>query len=138
MITAVPDTNVVVSGLLWTGAPRRLLEFARMGQVELVSSAPLILELEKILRRPKFARQLANLATTPVELIDGFLSLVTVTAPDVSIRACRDPNDDVVLATAISCSADFIVTGDHDLTALNPFRGIQIVSVVEAVYMLQP
>ena len=37
----VLDTNVVVSGLLWDGAPRRLLQLAREKRVDLVTSAPL-------------------------------------------------------------------------------------------------
>jgi predicted nucleic acid-binding protein len=29
------DTNVVLSGLLWTGSPMRILEAAQAGEVEL-------------------------------------------------------------------------------------------------------
>ena len=45
-----------------------------------------------------------------------------------SIRICRDPKDDKFLEAAISGSAEFIVTGDHDLLSLDPFRGIHILS----------
>ncbi|MDE0673409.1 MAG: putative toxin-antitoxin system toxin component, PIN family [Caldilineaceae bacterium] len=45
-----------------------------------------------------------------------------------SIRICRDPKDDKILELAISGNADCIVTGDDDLLALNPFRGVAIVT----------
>ena len=43
------------------------------------------------------------------------------------IQACRDPADDKFLELAVNGRADVIVSGDADLRALNPFRGIPIV-----------
>jgi predicted nucleic acid-binding protein len=45
------------------------------------------------------------------------------------IVACRDPKDDKFLELAVSGRAACIVTADEDLLALNPFRGISILSV---------
>jgi predicted nucleic acid-binding protein len=42
------------------------------------------------------------------------------------ISACRDPKDDKFLELAISGHANYIVSGDSDLLALNPFRGVLI------------
>jgi len=47
---------------------------------------------------------------------------------DVKISACRDPKDDKFLELAVGGNADLIVTGDNDLLALNPFRGIPILT----------
>ena len=44
------------------------------------------------------------------------------------IRECRDPNYDKFLELAVSGRATHIVTGDVDLLALHPFRGIEIVT----------
>lgn len=49
----VLDTNVVVAGLLWSGPPRRLLEAAVRGEVELFGSAGLLDELARTLGYPK-------------------------------------------------------------------------------------
>lgn len=38
------------------------------------------------------------------------------------------PEDDLVLATAISGSADYLVTGDRQLRQLGSFQGVVIVS----------
>ena len=43
------------------------------------------------------------------------------------ITACRDPKDNKFLELAVSGRATHIITGDTDLLALHPFRGIQIV-----------
>jgi uncharacterized protein len=45
---------------------------------------------------------------------------------EVRIQACRDPKDDKFLELAVSGHGTHIVTGDSDLLALNPFRGIAI------------
>jgi putative PIN family toxin of toxin-antitoxin system len=62
--------------------------------------------------------------------IRRFLSALTREAEwidvDVQIAACRDPKDDKFLELAISGHATHIVTGDSDLLALDPFRGIRI------------
>lgn len=42
------------------------------------------------------------------------------------IAACRDPTDDKFLELAVNGRADLIVSGDGDLLALHPFRGIPI------------
>ena len=47
---------------------------------------------------------------------------------DTVITACRDPKDNKFLEAAIAARADVIVTGDADLLALHPFRGIPILS----------
>jgi uncharacterized protein len=42
----VADTNTIVSGLLWRGAPRKVLDEARKGTIELFTSVILLAELE--------------------------------------------------------------------------------------------
>ena len=44
----VADTNIVVSGLLWRGSPRRVLDAARDSVIELFTSAELLAELEGV------------------------------------------------------------------------------------------
>jgi uncharacterized protein len=51
--------------------------------------------------------------------------LVAITEP---IVACRDPTDDKFLELAGSGQADLIAGGEGDLLALNPFRGIPILT----------
>lgn len=41
---------------------------------------------------------------------------------------CRDPDDDIVLATALTGKAVCIITGDQDLLTLKKFSEIDILS----------
>jgi predicted nucleic acid-binding protein len=44
------------------------------------------------------------------------------------VRTCRDPKNDKFLELAANGSAGAIVTGDNDLLALHPFRGIPVLT----------
>ena len=47
----VADTNTVLSGLLWQGAPRRLLDLARERKITLCTSLVLLAELAEVMTR---------------------------------------------------------------------------------------
>lgn len=47
--------------------------------------------------------------------------------------ACRDPDDDVVLATALGAEATLIVSGDSDLLALGAYQRVRILGAIAAV-----
>ena len=44
------------------------------------------------------------------------------------VQASRDPADDKFLEVALNGRADVVVSGDHDLLELHPFRGIAILA----------
>ncbi len=48
--------------------------------------------------------------------------------PSLSAPVCRDPDDDRVLAAAMTGKCDCIVTGDKDLLELGKFLGIPILT----------
>src|SRR5438094_3885439 len=106
----VVDTNVVVSGLLWRGPPRRLLEAARDGAIELFTSGALMAELEDALQRPKFLKQLTQAQVQPEELVKGYAALAQ--PPAIEPVILHDPDDDAVLACAVGAAATKIISGD--------------------------
>jgi putative PIN family toxin of toxin-antitoxin system len=56
-VRLVLDTNTVISGLLWHGAPGKLIDAAQAGTISLFTSAPWLAELRGVLSRRKFAGQ---------------------------------------------------------------------------------
>ena len=48
-------------------------------------------------------------------------------------RLAPDPDDDVVIGTALAAKADFVVTGDRALLSVREYEGGRIVSVSEAL-----
>ena len=63
-LRVVLDTNVVISGLLWGGHSRRLLELAAADSIALYSSPVLVEELSQTLAYAKLAKRIAALQTT--------------------------------------------------------------------------
>ena len=128
-LRVVFDTNAVVSAALFTDSvPGQALAVAsRVGTV--LMSRALSDELGAVLLRPRFDRYATR------ERREEFLRNVMLHAEPVEVtepvRACRDPEDDKILELAINGNADYIVTGDDDLLAMNPFRRVAIVSPAE-------
>ena len=135
----VLDTNITISGLLWRGAPRQVIEAARNGQIELFSCAELLEELEDVLRRPKLAARLAQIGKEPSDLINAYLALLSVIrAPPLLAPVSVDPDDDVVLACALAAQAVAIVSGDDDLLRLSVFQDVPILTAPELLARLAP
>ena len=132
----VLDTNVVVAGLLWHGAPNRLLQVAIDRRIELATSVALLEELERVLTRAKFAKQLARQSVSPRMLLDRYAIISDAVVPASIPRVARDPDDDRILACAIAGQADLVVSGDSDLLNLKAYQRIPIVGVSEALSRL--
>ena len=118
-LRVVVDTNALVSRMLLARstparAVNRVLDHGRL----LVSSATLA-ELARVLARDKFDRWVSREArVTFLEKLAGVVEVVHVTR---QVRACRDPNDDAILETAVAASADLSIAGDKDLLVLKSF-----------------
>ncbi len=129
----VLDTNIIISGLLWGGTPRQLLELGRDGQATLFTSSMLLNELIDVLERKKFASILSSQSITPTFLMQRYGMLAKLVKPLPIERTVRDIDDDIVLATALAAKADIIATGDHDLLVLHPWQGIRILNATDAM-----
>lgn len=128
----VPDTNVLISALLWDGRARAILDAARRGQCELYSSSSLIAELEEKLAHPKFAARINALDTSPASLLAEVRDAVTVIQPDAAVPvAVRDPDDLAVLEAASAARAEAVVTQDKDLLELRDVLDLAILNIDE-------
>ena len=78
---AIIDTNVLLSGLLWHGAPHRLIEAVRTGAVGLVSSPALLAELAEVIGRAKFDVVLERSNTSREQTLDEVQRLAEVVEP---------------------------------------------------------
>lgn len=122
---AVIDTNVLLSGLLWRGAPHELLEQVRNGELTLISS-------------PKFDAILVHSNTSRSRTLDELHRLAEVIEPPpLPQPVCCDADDDAVLAVAIAGQADLIVSGDDDLLSLKIHQDIPIVTPAEAAQRIK-
>jgi uncharacterized protein len=138
-VRVVLDTNLLVSGVIASGLPRRLVDGAKAGEFELCTSEVLLAELLDVLERDKFAQRLSQAGLTPQGIVDDLRRLAVVVLPDATPRVVpTDPDDDHVIAAALAARADLIASGDkRDLLPLGSWQGIAIVSAREAVERLE-
>jgi uncharacterized protein len=123
----VVDTNVLISALLQpSGWTAKVLDAIHAVGSLLVFSDQTFAELTSRLMRPKFDCYVDE------ALRQQFLSDLASVAEWVTITgvvdACRDPDDDKFLETAINGDAACIVTGDADLLTLDAFDGVRILT----------
>ena len=116
------DTNVLVAALIAKGLCQEAVETALVSHT-LASSELLLEELAEALRR-KFDAGPATEAFL-ARLRQHVRLVVPARLPK---KVSRDPDDDMVLGTALAANASLIVTGDQDLLVLQAYRQIPIVT----------
>ena len=133
---AVIDTSVWVSAFLNPrGYPGKIRYALREGKFNSVSSWSLINELSEVLVRPRLVKSRRLQREEIQSYILDVIRLSTVVTVRGSIKLCRDPNDDMVLETAVIGQAAFVVSRDEDLTRDLDLKtnaekyGIQLVTV---------
>jgi uncharacterized protein len=120
----VLDSNVIVSGLGWSGPPARVLDALLGGRLTLVTSPPLLAELRRVFAYPKLAKVLDG----PEQLADLVEACGVIVLPTRVIAAVEDESDNRVLEAAVEGAADYIVSGDEHLLGLDSFERIPIVT----------
>jgi hypothetical protein len=106
----VLDTNIIISGLLWSGTPRQLLDRASDDpSIRLFTSEALINELLTSLGYRKFEKRLSQAGMAI---------------------------DDAVAAVAIAAKAHAIGSGDKDLYSLEQIWGIPVLRPGETLELL--
>lgn len=133
----VLDTNIVVSALIWGGVPHRLLQAAVAGDILLFTSAVLLDELRDVLGREHLASRLIHKRSSVDEAIHRYGELAIVVSPEATPRIVpNDPDDDHVIACAVAAGAHLLVSGDRHLLRLEAFDGIAIVTVGQALALI--
>lgn len=115
LVRAVVDTNVVVTAFRSdSGASRQVLEAALSKRFELLLSVSLMLEYEAVLCRPE------NLAASGASVsdVENVLDALAAVGNRIAFAfrwrpALPDPNDDMVLETAVNGRAEAIVTSNQ-------------------------
>lgn len=121
----VLDTNVLISGVFFSGPPYRILQAWRDRRIHLCISLDIFDEYERVGQR--LAHQFPDVDLLPI------LHLITVKATMVKParllrQVCDDPDDDKFLACALASKVKTIVSGDKLLLNVTGFRGITVMS----------
>jgi putative PIN family toxin of toxin-antitoxin system len=131
VIDAVFDTNVLAAGFAGStqssSIPGELLRRWRAKAFVLIVSEPILKELAKVFGNHYFSQRLSitDIDEAFARLhIDGRIQPVTIRVAGIAAHA----EDDLILATALSAQAQYLVTGDKQLLKQRAYRGTLLVS----------
>ncbi len=120
----VIDTNVIVSALVFGGAPRQVVELADSGRCEFFYSPATEDEVRSVLAG-KFGWNEIKLN----EVLPELWKMGRPIVPHHRVEAVReDPDDNRILECALSAHAAFVVSGDRHLLRLGAYRSIRVVT----------
>ena len=120
------DTNIHVSSLISRrGVTAAVLEQCGSPHLLLASSES-ITELKGKLEEPKFERYFTQEEAN--SYLHDYLDRVTMyDTPDIP-PVCADPDDDYLFALALIGEADYLVSGDKQVLALDPYGKTRVVT----------
>jgi putative PIN family toxin of toxin-antitoxin system len=121
----VVDTNVFISAALKDRSPPYEAVHLAAERDLLLKSSTTEQELLITLARPRLMPLIPEHFLVWLDEVLTAAELVPITE---RIAACRDPKDDKFLELAVNGRAALIVSGDADLLALDPFRGIPTIT----------
>ncbi len=137
MIRVVLDTNIVISGTLWSGTPSLIMQAIWQVQIKPVTSEVLLDELRDVLERPKFSERLILIGKTSRQIVEDFATHADVIEVEkIERTVMADEDDDQVLACAKTGHVDYVVSGDPHLLDLLQYEEIPILNVAAFVIHL--
>jgi putative PIN family toxin of toxin-antitoxin system len=124
-VKIVLDTNVVVSGIFFSGPPREILHSWSRGKIHLVITPEIFEEYQRIAAELNQKYPLIEIRRILELLLVGSELIV---APPLPRPICDDPNDDKFFDCAAAGGATFIVSGDKHLLKASGSHGITVVT----------
>src|SRR5690242_15143098 len=126
------DTNVYIADALVGKAATRMIEATRAARWRIYTSNYVLAETRHVLIDDLgFSEKLAALALRRIMRITTFVKSRS------GAKVISDPKDSPILQAALSCGADYLVTNDRHLLELNPFQGLEIISMDRYFAMLK-
>ena len=117
------DTNLWVSFII-SNKQSLLDPFIFGKKARLLFSTELITEIQQTIKKPKLKKYFSTNALE--EMLSTFEPFIDLIKVESIVTACRDSNDNFLLALAKDGKADYLITGDKDLLELKKFGNSNI------------
>jgi hypothetical protein len=115
-VKVVVDTNIWVSSLIASSkTAAKLVDKWRKGKFEIVVSEQQVLELYDVFSRPKLLFKYRIDRQEIEDLVSSIATRAERITLKGSSKVCHDPDDDIIIETAIRGKAKYLVTGDRDI-----------------------
>jgi putative PIN family toxin of toxin-antitoxin system len=121
----VLDTNVLISGIFFTGPPSTILTAWIDDAFELAVSTAILEEYRAVTDR--IGGRFPGVQIGPVLDRISLHALLVIPAK-LPADACTDPNDIKFLECAVACRADWVVSGDRALLRCSGNQGVEVVT----------
>lgn len=123
----VVDTNVIISGVFFGGAPREILRAIVSSKVTACATTEIVDEYLEIIDE-MISRKQGRLNK---DLLSPLIHALEMIEPRTHVELSRDPDDDKFLGCAKDAKALYIVSGDKDLLVLEQYENIEIITARE-------
>lgn len=123
----VVDTNVVISGVFFGGAPGEVLKAIVSNKVTACATKQIVEEYIEIVNE-MISRKQGNLNNNVLLTLIESLEMIK---PKTHIEISRDPDDDKFIECAKDAEALYIVSGDNDLLVIKQYENIKIITAKE-------
>jgi hypothetical protein len=135
----VLDTHVILSALLSShGAPAEIIRRWAADEVEVVTSPPLLTELERALAYPQVKKYLKFSPEEIETFLTRLKTVATAVEPHLTLNVVeQDPDDNRVLECALAGRAAYIVSGKRHLLELKEYQQMVILTPVEFLAALK-
>ncbi len=117
------DTNVLISGIFFSGPPYRILKAWKEGKIQIAVSKEILAEYHRV------AEELSE--KFPSVEISQILALFTIHAEMVNtqgleVSVCEDPDDNMFISCALGSKSKIIVSGDKHLLKISGYQEIEV------------
>ncbi|HCG77129.1 MAG: putative toxin-antitoxin system toxin component, PIN family [bacterium (Candidatus Ratteibacteria) CG_4_10_14_3_um_filter_41_18] len=126
-VKVVLDTNIIISGLIFQGKQRQVLNLFYKGSITVCISSPILKELSGVLYK-KFNWDRKRIHNIIVKIGNKAI----LVNPREKISAVKEDADNRILECALESHCQFILSGDKKhLLPLKQYKGIRILSTAE-------
>ncbi len=129
----VIDTNILVSGLYFKGAPFKILQAWLDHSFTVYATPKIIQEYIRAIDYLAYKRKPNLFHNWDVKLPEICDILPDEEEP---VKICRDKDDDKFLYCCLRSKASYLITGDNDLKVLKDLFKFQIVSPAQFVFLM--
>ncbi|PJA82368.1 MAG: putative toxin-antitoxin system toxin component, PIN family, partial [Nitrospirae bacterium CG_4_9_14_3_um_filter_44_28] len=119
----VLDSNVIIAAFASRGLCSEVFEVCLSGH-SIVTSEHILSEVKT---------NLIKKIRLPESIVKDIMEYLRdeaerVNPSELTDSPCRDKDDNIIIGTALSGNAEFIITGDEDLLVLKTYKGIDIIT----------
>jgi len=133
-VKIVCDTNILVSGFMYSGNEREIIRKISLGEVINFTSKELLLEFASVIKRKKFKLN----KDEQRRILKFLIEISEIVEPTKTINIIKeDPADNRVIEVALESRSRYIISGDKHLLNLRKYKNIKILSAREFIDILE-